>query len=487
MTPAPRPTAVCPSSKACEQLLCDQVWIPGGAFPMGSNQAEGGASPNDFGGLDRLGDPRPLHTVHTTPFCIDKYEVTVERYESCVQAGFCDPGRENAQFSTAADSFQTHVNHYPDYCMERGERCPTCAVNCRSFEQAEAYCAWIGRRLCTEAEWERAASGPGPTKRRFPWGEEPPDALLANVGGEGPGYVLPSDALPAGASAEGVFNLSGNVFEWVEGPYALYLDFGATSLSPTEGVSLRLGRGGCFHTSTGYRTFDRTTFHPEFNWGCIGIRCCADPVPPDEAKATTLSKRISLPAVADGPESAAFERLLRARRSTRVFDDGGLSLQETSRLLFAGQGIARSDGGRTTPSAGALYPLELFLVASRVEGLEAGIYRYEPHQAALSLLANGAFSEALRRAALSQSSIAAAPAVIVILGVFERTAVKYGDRAERYVFLEAGHSAQNILLQAAALDLGAVPIGAFDDVGVKRILKTAAAPLYLIPVGRKPK
>jgi SagB-type dehydrogenase family enzyme len=169
----------------------------------------------------------------------------------------------------------------------------------------------------------------------------------------------------------------------------------------------------------------------------------------------------------------------------REFDDTALTLEEASQLLWAGQGIIRPDGGRVAPSAGALYPLELLLVVSRVKGLEPGIYRYECEEHAVSLLSGDEHASSLYRAALSQQPVAEAAAIIVILGVYERTALKYGDRAERYVLLEAGHAAQNILLQATELDLAAVPIGAFEDVSVKQILGTAAAPIYLIPVGRQ--
>lgn len=268
----------CPVSEKCDRAFCYQLLIPGGSFLMGSDEPPRGMPPHYFGGLDRLGDHRPAHTVELEPFCIDKYEVTAERYEACVRAGFCDPGGDEAQAAPGASAFRTHVNHYPDQCMNRGERCPTCPVNCRSHQQAQAYCAWIGRRLCTEAEWERAASGPGQEKRPYPWGFDPIDGSRANVAGLGPGCVLPVDSLPKGASLDGVLNLAGNVFEWVEDPYRTYHDTGERRSDPASGGDLRIGRGGCFHIDTGYLTWERTTFHHEFDWGCIGIRCCAAPV-----------------------------------------------------------------------------------------------------------------------------------------------------------------------------------------------------------------
>lgn len=484
-SPAPTAQMACPASPRCDRLFCDQVLIPGGPFLMGSDEEPHGTPPEDFRGLDRFGDPRPAHTQELESFCIDKYEVTVERYEACVQAGFCNPGWGAQQGLEVPPAFQTHVNHYPDHCLNRGERCPTCPVNCRSHQQARDYCAWIGRRLCTEAEWERAAGGPGPTKRPYPWGRAAIDRSRANVAWLGPGHVLPVDSHPAGASKEGVRNLAGNVFEWVEGPYRRYLDLGGDVLEATAGGDLLVGRGGCFHTDTGYLSWERTTFHPEFDWGCIGIRCCATPVASDGSSSAQRAARIPLPATSQNPEGAVFSRLLRARQSTREFSDEALTLEEASQLLWAGQGLTHPDGGRGAPSAGALYPLELLLVVSRVEGLEPGVYRYECEEHAVTLLSPGERAASLHRAALFQQPVLEAAGIIVILGVYERTALKYGDRAERYVLLEAGHSAQNILLQAAEFDLGAVPIGAFEDANVKQILGTAAAPIYLIPLGRK--
>jgi len=128
--------------------------------------------------------------------------------------------------------------------------------------------------------------------------------------------------------------------------------------------------------------------------------------------------------------------------------------------------------------------LELLLIVSRVEGLEPGVYRYDPAGHELSLLSVGRRAASLQEAALEQEAVGEAAAIIVLLGLYERTAIKYGERAERYVLIEAGHAAQNILLQATDRGLGAVPIGAFEDEEVRRILGTAAAPIYLVPVGR---
>jgi SagB-type dehydrogenase family enzyme len=154
-------------------------------------------------------------------------------------------------------------------------------------------------------------------------------------------------------------------------------------------------------------------------------------------------------------------------------------------LLWATQGTTRG-GHRTAPSAGALYPLEAYLVASRVEGLAPGVYRYEPAAHRLVRLAAGDRSGDLARAAFGQDWLGEAAAIVVLAAVEQRTTAKYGRRGVRYVRMEAGHAAQNVLLQAAALGIGATPVGAFDDARVHKVLGLDAAeqPLYLLPVGR---
>ena len=140
---------------------------------------------------------------------------------------------------------------------------------------------------------------------------------------------------------------------------------------------------------------------------------------------------------------------------------------------------------RTAPSAGALYPLELFVLVGRVEGLAVGVYQYEPQQHALRRVQDGDRRQQVASAAWEQMWLASAPAMIVIAAVYARTAVKYGPRASRYVHIEAGHAAENLFLQAQDLDLATAVVGAFDDPQVVRILgfSNTIAPLLLMPVG----
>jgi len=176
----------------------------------------------------------------------------------------------------------------------------------------------------------------------------------------------------------------------------------------------------------------------------------------------------------------ALEETLARRRSVREFLDTPLTLVELGQLLWAAQGITSSVGQRTAPSAGALYPLEVYAVT------RDAVYRYEPNAHRLIVHARGDARAALYAVALLQEAILRAPTTIVIAAVHARTAQKYGEeRTPRYVALEAGHAAQNVLLQAVALNLGAVPIGAFLDDQVMHVLTLPRdhQPLYLIPVG----
>jgi SagB-type dehydrogenase family enzyme len=188
-----------------------------------------------------------------------------------------------------------------------------------------------------------------------------------------------------------------------------------------------------------------------------------------------------------GPLSV--EEALRARRSVRSFTGAPLTLVEVSHLLWAAQGITSAEGGRTAPSAGALYPLELYLVAGDVTALPRGIYHYRPQRHDLVRVDSGEDRRsALAAAALGQRWIAAGAAVLVITAVYERTTVKYGERGLRYVHMEIGHVAQNVYLQATSLRIGTVFVGAFQDGAVARLLALpdSVHPLGLMPLGRLP-
>lgn len=183
--------------------------------------------------------------------------------------------------------------------------------------------------------------------------------------------------------------------------------------------------------------------------------------------------------------NTSIESALYQRRSVREFDKKPLALTEISQLHWAAQGLSGSEGKRTAPSAGALYPLEIFVVAGKDGELPAGVYRYRPDGHDLLLTAPGDKRAKLARAALDQDWLAEAPLTLVVAAIYERTARKYRQRADRYVQMEVGHAAQNVHLQAIALGLATVVVGAFEDGEVKRVLPLAAneQPLCLMPIG----
>ncbi len=180
--------------------------------------------------------------------------------------------------------------------------------------------------------------------------------------------------------------------------------------------------------------------------------------------------------------TVSIEETLNKRRSVRDYKKGPLSLEEISQLLWAASG--RNLYRRTAPSAGATYPLEIYLVAGEVDGLEAGIYHYSYSSHSLKIVKAQDIRKRLSQAALWQDMIEKAPVSLVISAYYERTTGHYGQRGIRYVHMEVGHVGQNISLQAVAMSLGTVMIGAFDDKQVKEILEIEEEPLYIIPVGR---
>lgn len=175
------------------------------------------------------------------------------------------------------------------------------------------------------------------------------------------------------------------------------------------------------------------------------------------------------------------EDVIERRRSIRKFKNIEPDLQKISNLLWAGQGI--TDKGkvlRSSPSAGALYPLRLYLVKKDT------LYLYEPEKHSLKFyLKDEKLKDKIYKGCLYQGCVKSAPLIIIITAEWEITRRKYRERTERYVYLEAGHCAQNILLQAVALGLGGVPVGAYYDEIVKKAmnLKDGEDPVYILPIG----
>jgi len=187
--------------------------------------------------------------------------------------------------------------------------------------------------------------------------------------------------------------------------------------------------------------------------------------------------------------SLSLEEAIARRRSVRDFTSEPISQSQLSQILWAAQGISNARGRyRTVPSAGATYPLEIFVACGEngIEGIGEGIYRYNVESHSLALHFKGDARRELARAALDQEFIYEAPVDIIICAVYERTTGVYGSRGERYIHMEVGHAGQNIYLQATALGLATVAIGAFYDEQVRQVLRLDKQykPLYIMPVGK---
>jgi SagB-type dehydrogenase family enzyme len=186
------------------------------------------------------------------------------------------------------------------------------------------------------------------------------------------------------------------------------------------------------------------------------------------------------------------EQCLATRRSVRAYRNTPLALADIGQLLWAAQGITGTAGKRAAPSAGALYPLETYLVAGNVEGLPPGVYRYSPRRHELAPLVAGDKWEEMAAAAWNQECVSSAAAIIAFTAIYRRVTRKYPERGVRLVDMEAGHAAENVLLQAVALGLGSVVLGSCCPDAMKRILRPGAGeePVSMVALGkpsRRPK
>jgi SagB-type dehydrogenase family enzyme len=171
------------------------------------------------------------------------------------------------------------------------------------------------------------------------------------------------------------------------------------------------------------------------------------------------------------------ETAIYQRRSIRSFTDKDLSMEQISQLLWAAQGITdKKSGFRSAPSAGALYPITIYLAKND------GLFEYIPKTHSIRMISDKDLRGNLASASLGQRSVSQAAVDIIITANYKITQKKYGSRMDMYVWLETGHIAQNVLLQAVALGLASVPIGVFNDSQVKSVIKTKD-PLYILPIG----
>ena len=198
--------------------------------------------------------------------------------------------------------------------------------------------------------------------------------------------------------------------------------------------------------------------------------------------------------ITDGKVSV--EATMANRRSSRHYADQSISAEQLAQILWAAYGVtspqperpATRGGFRTPPSAGGLYPLEVYAVVGNVDGIEPGLYRYVSEEHKIVRVINADLREDLCTAALGQTFVKEAPVTIFYSAIFSRTTQRYGDRGgNRYVWIDLGHSAENVLLQAEALKLGACVIGSFYDDQVNDLLQLPEeeVPMYIITVGHK--
>jgi SagB-type dehydrogenase family enzyme len=221
--------------------------------------------------------------------------------------------------------------------------------------------------------------------------------------------------------------------------------------------------------------------------GVVGDMFLTKPKEPPQYKVYPGATKIELPK----PEYTGMtvEEALKKRRSIRNYSTKPISKAQLSQLLFAAQGVTEKMYGkalRTAPSAGALYPFEVYIIANNVQDLPQGIYHYSVLDHALELVKSGDFRGQIIEAGLSQRTLGDAGVTFILSAIFDRVRYKYGERGCRYVYMEAGHISQNIYLQAVSLGLDSVCAGAFSDEKVNKLIDVDGwkeAVIYLHPVG----
>lgn len=265
--PEPEVTYTCEEPENGNREFSGLSLVEGGTFTMGVDEdvRVGASWPS--------GDERPPHAVTVSTFCMMTYEVTLQQYEDCVREDVCDPTGLN--WDEDEERYETVHNHYPEECWGESNEanCWDHPVNGKTWFQAKEYCEWTGGRLCTEAEWEYAAKGPEMDRKDHPWGNDDPTYDLTNIPSTGPGVVEPVDYHEAGNSPFGIYNMAGNVYEWVYDAYALYPEADEDDplvdpvVEPTSDEDTRIGRGSCFFTQPIRTTTERTIWPATFDWG----------------------------------------------------------------------------------------------------------------------------------------------------------------------------------------------------------------------------
>jgi len=250
------------------------VRIPAGTFRMGAEDGDE--------------DERPPHEVRLGAFELDRTEVTVQAYGACVEAGGCAAPEPTVLWDGLLEAAR---DFYSEFCNWGAPGRVHHPMNCVSWREARRYCAWSGKRLPTEEEWERAARGPG--GRRYPWGDGAPGPRLLNGCGtecvagmqgvtgclyradDGFAASAPVGSYPAGRSAEGALDLAGNVWEWTESRYCPYEQKDCTEPQ-------RVVRGGAWNVASAdiLRASYRFRSPPSHRFDLVGFRCARSPETP---------------------------------------------------------------------------------------------------------------------------------------------------------------------------------------------------------------
>ena len=233
---------------------------------------------------------------------------------------------------------------------------------------------------------------------------------------------------------------------------------------------------------------ERFHYETSLTWrGVIGDLFRSKPEKPSQYKEYPDAVETKLPE--PDYQGMSLEEAIEKRRSSRNFSEKPVTLYQLSQLLFSAQGITGKSHKhrlRTTPSAGALYPFEIYVIANNVENLPPGIYHYTVLNHALALIKSGNFRKKITSAGLKQEMLGDADLTLVLSAIFNRVRYKYGERGFRYIYIEAGHISQNIYLQAVSLGLGSVSVGAFVDHKINDLIEVDGqkeAVIYLHAVG----
>jgi len=235
----------------------------------------------------------------------------------------------------------------------------------------------------------------------------------------------------------------------------------------------------------GQRFHHQTALTPT---GTLADALSAKPPRPAQYKLYPNAEKIKLPQPQH--RGIAVEQAIAKRRSVRNYSAEPIGLADLSQLLFAAQGVtakAPARSLRAAPSAGALYPFEIYIVVNNVKDLPQGIYHYAVADHCLELIKAGNFTSDIVKAGLNQDKLGKSAVTFVLAAVFDRTRCKYGERGFRYIYMEAGHISQNICLQAVSLNLGTVTVGGFLDEEVNKLVEIDGrneAAIYLQPVGK---